>query len=113
MDYEELEIERSDTLIRILYTILFAVIVQVLETVVGVVVVFQLLFALITKKEPGPRVTEFGNRVSTYFYRILRYLTHNDPRPPFPFDDFPEAVEPGPDDLEAEPPPASVSGAAV
>ncbi len=95
MDYEdEIEIERVDTLLRIVYSLLFAVGVSVLETVVTVLVGFQLVYTLITKREPPDRVTDAGNRVSAYFYRILRYLTHNETDKPFPFTDFPEAVEP-------------------
>ena len=93
-DNEEHEIDRTETGIRILYSALFALVVGVLETVVGAVVIFQLLYSLITKREPGQRVVDFGNRVSAYFYRVLRYLTHNEDEPPFPFDDFPAPVEP-------------------
>ncbi len=95
MDYEdELEIERVDTLLRMVYSLLFALVVSVLETIVGVLVGFQLIYTLITKHEPPDRVTDAGNRVTAYFYRVLRWLTHNDEARPFPFSDFPEAVEP-------------------
>ena len=95
MDYEdEIEIERVDTLLRIVYSLLFAIGISVLETVVTALVGFQLIYTLITKREPPDRVTDAGNRVSAYFYRILRYLTHNETDKPFPFTDFPEAVEP-------------------
>ena len=95
MDYQdEIEIERVDTLLRIVYSLLFAVGVSVLETVLTVLVGFQLAYTLITKHEPPDRVTDAGNRVSAYFYRILRYLTHNETEKPFPFSDFPEALEP-------------------
>ena len=95
MDYEdEIEIERVDTLLRIVYSLLFAVGVSVLETVVTVLVGFQLVYTLITKREPPDRVTDAGNRVRRYFYRILRYRTHNEMEKPFPFGDFPEALGP-------------------
>ena len=93
MDYEEGGIERTDTALRMAYSLLFAVIISVLETVVGAIVIFQLLFTLVTKREPSQRVSELGNRISTYFYRMLRYLTHNSDELPFPFNDFPDAIE--------------------
>ncbi len=102
MDYDtDVEIERMDTLLRILYSLLFAVAVSVLETVVLVLVSFQLVYTLITKSEPPDRVTDAGNRVTAYFYRVLRWLTHNEVEKPFPFSDFPEAVEP-PIQIEAK-----------
>ena len=93
MDYEEGGIERTDTALRMAYSLLFALIISVLETVVGALVVFQLLYTLVTKREPSQRVCELGNRISTYFYRMLRYLTHNSDALPFPFNDFPDAIE--------------------
>ncbi len=119
MEYEEGGIERTDTALRMAYSLLFALIISVLETVVGAIVVFQLLFTFVTKREPSKRVSELGNRVATYFYRMLRYLTHNSDEPPFPFNDFPEAVEapfvegPESDDelIAGEEPPARRSSA--
>ena len=93
MDYEESGIERTDTALRVAYSLLFALIISVLETVVGAIVIFQLLYTFVTKREPSQRVSELGNRISTYFYRMLRYLTHNSDEPPFPFKDFPPAIE--------------------
>jgi len=93
MDYEEGGIERTDTAFRMLYSLLFALVISVLETVVGVLVIFQLLYTLIAKHEPSRRVSDLGNRLATYFYRMLRYLTYNSDDLPFPFSDFPEALE--------------------
>jgi hypothetical protein len=87
-------IERKDTGIRILLSILFGVIVQVVETVLGIVVLFSLAFALITKRPPGDWVRRFANRTVSYLYHILRYLTYNESEPPFPFSDFPPELEP-------------------
>jgi hypothetical protein len=87
-------IERKETGIRILLSILFAVIVHVVQTVLGVVVVFALAYALITKRPPGDPVKRFANRALSYQYHILRYVTYNAPQPPFPFADFPLELEP-------------------
>ena len=87
------EIERRDTGIRILLTILFALIGSVVETVLWVIVLFALVWTLVTRQAPSPRVRAFANRIVAYYYRIGRYLTYNESRAPFPFSDFPDAFE--------------------
>jgi hypothetical protein len=87
------EIDRKDTGIRILLTLLFALIASVVESVVALIIVFALPWALITKQPPGLRVRALANRIITYYYRIGRYLTYNESLVPFPFSEFPEAFE--------------------
>jgi hypothetical protein len=86
-------IERRHTAVRILLTLLFGVIARVVETVVWVIVLFELIWTLITRQAPSGRVRELANRIVTYYYRIGRYVTYNGARAPFPFDDFPESYE--------------------
>jgi hypothetical protein len=88
------EIDRVDTLIRALVTLLFFLIARAAEAVLVVVIVFELVYTLATKQAPSLRVREFANRVLAYLYRIGRYLTYNDGGAPFPFRDFPAEVEP-------------------
>jgi hypothetical protein len=88
------EIPRKETVHRIALTLLFAIIAGAMRTVLALIVVFELLFTLITRRPPGTRVRELANRISTYYYRLLRYLTYNESRVPFPFSDFPEPLEP-------------------
>jgi hypothetical protein len=87
------EIDRKDTGIRVLLTLLFALIAGLVESVVGLIIVFALLWAFITKQPPGLRVRALANRIITYYYRIGRYLTYNESLVPFPFSEFPEALE--------------------
>ena len=89
----EHEIDRKDTGIRILLTILFVLIVGVIEAALGLIILFALLWALITKQPPGVGVRALANRIIAYYYRIGRYLTYNESLAPFPFSDFPEALE--------------------
>ena len=35
----------------------------------------------------------FANQVAAYGYRVMRYLTLNENHRPFPFSDFPAAIE--------------------
>ena len=87
------EVDRADTGIRIALTLLFVLIAAMIESVLSVIVVFELLFTLVTKQAPSPRVRELANRIVAYYYRIGRYLTYNESRLPFPFTDFPRALE--------------------
>jgi hypothetical protein len=96
VEIEEGPIERGETGIRILYSLVFLVIVNVLETVLVTVVLFELLYTLVTKAPPADGVRRFANRAIAYFYRIARYLTYNGGNPPFPFSEFPAEVEPIP-----------------
>ncbi|MBW1688782.1 MAG: DUF4389 domain-containing protein, partial [Deltaproteobacteria bacterium] len=71
----ESEIDRKDTGIRILLTILFVLIVRMVESVLGLIILFALLWALITKQPPAAGVRALANLIITYCYRIGRYLT--------------------------------------
>ena len=91
---EDEYIPRRDTGLRILLTILFVIIGSVIETLLAVIVIFELIVALGTQRTPSARVRELANRVVSYYYKLGRYITYNESRVPFPFADFPEAVEP-------------------
>lgn len=91
---ESVSVSRSDVIIRIVYTLLFTVILGIVETLLGVIVIFQLLFSLITQSLPTTRLQTFANQLVTYYYQALRYMTHNDSLIPFPFSDIPEPLEP-------------------
>jgi hypothetical protein len=88
------EIERKDTALRPVYALLFVVIVRMVEAVVGAVVLFSLLFTLITKRPPHQSVKQFANRTISYLYHVLRYATYNETIAPFPLAEFPQEVEP-------------------
>jgi hypothetical protein len=97
METEEgMEIERSETGIRVLYTLLFLLVIHAVEVVLGVVILFGLIFALITRSEPPREVRDFAERVIRYAVQVVSYLTYNRDTPPFPFDSLPPAREEGP-----------------
>jgi hypothetical protein len=79
--------------IRLLYTILFLVILGIVMVIVKVTVVFQFIYFFSTRK-PNESVRQFSNKISTYGYRIFRYITLNESQRPFPFTDFPPELEP-------------------
>jgi len=79
--------------IRLLYTVLFLVILVIVLAIVKVVVVFQFICLFSTRKS-NESVRQFSNKISTYGYRICRYITLNESQRPFPFTDFPSELEP-------------------
>jgi len=91
---EPVEIDRTDVGVRIVYTLLFALILSVLESLIFAVVAYQLVYSLITQRLPGERVQTFANGAVAYFRQILRYVSHNDSVIPFPFSDFPQPLQP-------------------
>ena len=90
---EDERIPRLETGLRILLSLLFVLVGSILEMVLGVIVIFQLLVALVTQQASSLRVRAFANRIVSYYYKLGRYLTYNESRVPFPFSDFPEAIE--------------------
>jgi membrane peptidoglycan carboxypeptidase len=86
-------VSRKQIGIRLLYTILFLVILGIVLIIVKVVVVFQFIYFFSTR-EPNESVRQFSNKISTYGYRIFRYITLNESQRPFPFTDFPPELEP-------------------
>ncbi len=79
--------------IRLLYTLLFPPIYGICNFLVLLTTLFQFALLLITLKHSEP-VRSFANRVISYEYRIWRYVSLNSSQRPFPFADFPPAVEP-------------------
>ena len=92
---DELQIipTRKQVAIRLLYTLLYVAIFELVKTIVLLITLFQYLFLLITLRHNEPART-FGNKVAAYGYRVMRYLTLNDNQRPFPFADFPAEIEP-------------------
>ncbi|MFP8880314.1 MAG: DUF4389 domain-containing protein [Myxococcota bacterium] len=92
-DDERIELDRGATGVRILYTLVFYVLANVAQGILTVLILFQLGFALITQREPGPEIRRFANQTLSYLVRIGRYLTYNDANPPFPFSEFPAELD--------------------
>ncbi len=86
-------VSRKQIGIRLLYTILFLVILGIVLVIAKVVVVFQFIYFFSTRK-PNESVRQFSNKISIYGYRIFRYITLNESQRPFPFTDFPPELEP-------------------
>jgi hypothetical protein len=83
-------LRKRTTWLRGLYMLLFVVIYHVAEFVVGVVVLLQFLFTLVSG-QTNARLLQFGQSLSQYVYQILRFLTFNSEDMPFPFNEWPAA----------------------
>ena len=83
---------RKNIAIRLLYTLFFLIVFEILKIIIQVCVIFQYVYLLVSRTYNMP-VRNFSNKVSGYAYRILRYVTLNENQKPFPFHDFPTELE--------------------
>ena len=83
---------RKNIAFRLLYTILFLIIFEILKLIIQVAVLFQYVYLLISKTYSDP-VRHFTNKVAVYAYKVLRYVTLNANTKPYPFQDFPREME--------------------
>ncbi len=84
---------RTGILLRLLYTLLFLVVFEVLRFIVQLIVLVQYVLLLVTTK-PNEKLRSFSNKVSVYAYRVLRYVTLNENARPYPFAEFPGDMDP-------------------
>ncbi len=84
-------VTRSATWLRGLFMLLFAVIFNIVEIMLGAIVVFQFLNVLVTAK-PMPRLVAFSESLGRFIYQIVRYLTFDTDDRPYPFADWPGAA---------------------
>lgn len=85
---------------RILYMLLFWIILYLVMMVSGALILIQVLFALITGSD-NENLRKFAAGLIKYINQLLSFLTYNENRRPFPFAAWGE--------LEAhEPPPIKV-----
>ncbi len=73
---EQFEPEDPDSiLLRILYTILIAMMFSVGHTVLGVLTVIQIVIMLLNKGSPNPNLSEFGTDLGVWMAKAARYMT--------------------------------------
>ncbi len=84
---------RKGIAFRFVYTILYAVIFMILRFVVelSALAQFAILFATTKPNEP---LRKFSNKMNTYTYRVMRYMTLTENTRPYPFSDLPAEMEP-------------------
>mgnify|MGYP000877088964 CR=1 FL=1 len=87
------EIERESIVLRILWMVVFTIIWQLAEIVLGCVVLLQLGYRLFYSA-PNAGLQSFGDSLSQYLRQIGRFGTFNTEEKPWPFSDWPTPVAP-------------------
>ena len=91
---ESTNVSRKSAWIRLLYLILYAVILNITEGVTFIVAVVQFIFHLFTGR-PNPRLSNLGQNLAAYMREIVAFLTYHSDELPFPFGDWPAAGKSG------------------
>jgi len=98
-DQVKQNLQNTNQWIRILYMVLFWIVLYFSMVVTGVLIFIQVLFALITG-EDNKNLRNFSADLTKYINQILLFLTYNEDRKPFPFAAWGEVEEHAP--IEAE-----------
>ena len=77
-----------DTWIKVVFILLFWVLLTLVGWVLGAVVLVQLLMVLFTG-ERNMQLVEFAENLGQYLKQIVHYICFVDDEKPFPFADFP------------------------
>ncbi len=91
-ELSEDRIPRGKIGMRLLFTILYLVILHVVQFVIQVLCLVQYIVLFVTRVQSEP-LRKFSNQAATYAYRVMRYATLNENTRPFPFTEFPKEME--------------------
>jgi len=94
-------LKEESTWLRLVFIILYAILLNITEFVIAVVVVIQFLSKLFTGKVVH-KGTVFGQNLSTYMYEIIRFLTFKTDEMPWPINPWPNGP-PTNDPKDSEP----------
>jgi hypothetical protein len=93
-------VTKGETWMRLVYMVLFAIVLNVAEVVVAVIAVVQFVSKLFSG-QINQQLAEFGEGLSIYFRQIIAFLTFRTDDKPFPFAPWPatpaKTAEPPPD----------------
>lgn len=77
---------------RLLFMVLFAVLLQLASAVMWVLCSIQFLFALLTGQD-NENLRQLGSSIASFVHQSLQYLSYNTDEKPFPFGAWPEPLE--------------------
>ncbi|WP_432738365.1 DUF4389 domain-containing protein [Maridesulfovibrio sp. FT414] len=83
---------RIDILKRFIRTMVCMLAFELVRILSYCTIFVQFAFCVVTGS-PAAALRDFGNRLSHYAYKLLRYSLLNENRRPFPFSDLPEEGE--------------------
>ncbi len=85
-------ISRAKIGLRLIFTLLFLVILSIMHFIIQMITLIQYVVLLITRSYSEP-LRSFSNKAAAYVYRLIRYVTLNENTRPFPFTEFPGEIE--------------------
>lgn len=86
---------------RILYMLLFWIVLYLVMMVTGALILIQVLFALITGSD-NENLRKFSADLTKYINQIILFLTYNENRKPFPFAAWGELEDQEPPPIEED-----------
>ena len=86
-------LQRESILLRILWMVIFIIVWQLAEILLGAVVLLQLGYRLFYGA-PNAGLLSFGDSLSQYLAQIGRFGTFNNDEKPWPFADWPTPQAP-------------------
>ncbi|WP_078085439.1 DUF4389 domain-containing protein [Microbulbifer mangrovi] len=94
MSNEELKqnLTSSNQWMRLIYMVLFAVLLEIAGFVMLAVVIAQFLFAIVSGGA-NDNLRRLGDQIASYIYQTLQFLIYNSEEKPFPFSEWPESEE--------------------
>ncbi|MBN8431024.1 DUF4389 domain-containing protein [Microbulbifer salipaludis] len=94
MSNEELKqnLTSSNQWLRLIYMVLFAVLLEIAGFVMLAVVIAQFLFAIFSGSA-NDNLRRLGDQIASYIYQTLQFLIYNSEEKPFPFSEWPESEE--------------------
>ncbi|MCK7595797.1 DUF4389 domain-containing protein [Microbulbifer sp. CAU 1566] len=80
----------SDHWVRLLFMVLFVILLEIAGVVMLATIVLQFLFAIVSGG-PNDNLRQLGNQIASYIYQTLQFLIYNTEEKPFPFAEWPES----------------------
>jgi hypothetical protein len=91
-ELQETNTSRGKILIRLAITFVCLALLGCVQFLIQVISLVQYAILLITLSHSEP-LRSFSNKAAAYAYRLIRYVTLNENRRPFPFSDLPPEME--------------------
>lgn len=80
----------TDHWLRLVFMVLFVILLEVAGVVMLAAIVLQFLFAIITGG-PNDNLRQLGDQIASYIYQTLQFLIYNAEEKPFPFSEWPQS----------------------
>ena len=81
-------LQKTDSWFRVLYMVLFFLFSKIAIFIMGLIILFQGIFFLLTAK-PNEKVKVFSLELNDYIKELFAYMIFDIDKKPFPFTDWP------------------------